>query len=60
MTNITRRTLGALGFAGVAAQAWARAPAIKSAWPDATETAAMIRNGQMSAREAAKIAVDRA
>ena len=60
MTKITRRALGALGFAGVATQAWAKAPAIKSAWPDATETAAMIRNGQMSALEAAKIAVDRA
>eukprot|EP01041_Mallomonas_annulata_P030009 gene30009-52089_t len=58
MTTITRRGLGALGFAGVAAQAWAKAPALKSAWPDATETAAMIRGGQMSALEAARTAVD--
>ena len=42
MTRITRRAFGALGFAGVAAHAYAKAPAIKSAWPDATETASMI------------------
>lgn len=59
MARITRRTFGALGLAGVAAQAYAKAPAIKSAWPDATETAAMIRGGQISALEAAKVAVDR-
>ncbi len=60
MTRITRRAFGALGAAGVAAQAFAKAPAVKSAWPDATETAAMIRGGQMSALEAARTAVDRA
>ncbi len=60
MAYITRRTFGALGLAGVAAQAYAKAPAIRSAWPDATETAAMIRDGKMSALEAAKGAVDRA
>ena len=60
MTRITRRAFGALGFAGVAAQVYAKAPSVKSAWPDATETAAMIRDGKMSAREAARTAVDRA
>ena len=40
MTEITRRALGALTFAGLAAQAHAKAPAVRSAWPDATETAA--------------------
>lgn len=60
MARITRRTFGALGLAGVAAQAYAKAPAIRSAWPDATETAAMIRDGRMSALDAAKTAVQRA
>ncbi|WP_397421322.1 amidase [Phenylobacterium sp.] len=60
MNPITRRALGAIGVAGVATQAFANSPAIRSAWPDATETAAMIRSGQMSALEAAKAAVDRA
>lgn len=60
MTRITRRAFGALGFAGVAAQVYAKAPSVKSAWPDATETAAMIRDGKMSALEAARTAVDRA
>jgi amidase len=60
MSQITRRALGGLGLAGVAAQAFAKAPAVKSAWPDATETAAMIRSGRMSALEVAKAAVDRA
>lgn len=57
MSQITRRALGGLGLAGIAAQAFAKAPALKSAWPDATETAAMIRSGKMSALEAAKAAV---
>lgn len=60
MAQITRRAFGALSLAGVAAQAHARAPAASSAWPDATETAAMIRAGRMSALEAAQGAVDRA
>jgi amidase len=60
MSQITRRALGGLGLAGVAAQAFAKTPALKSAWPDATETAAMIRSGRMSALEAAKAAVARA
>lgn len=60
MTKITRRALGALGFASVAAQAYAKAPKIQSAWPDATETAAMIRDGRMSATEAARTAINKA
>ncbi len=62
MTEITRRALGALTFAGLAAQAHAKAPkpAVKPAWPDATETAAMIRSGQLSAVEATQAAIDRA
>ncbi|HET6972281.1 MAG TPA: amidase [Phenylobacterium sp.] len=59
MATLTRRTLGGLGLAALAAQAKAKAPAIRSAWPDATETAAMIRAGEMSALEAAKAAIDR-
>lgn len=58
--QITRRAFGALSFAAYAAQAQAKSPTVRSAWPDATETAAMIRGGQMSALEAAKGAVDRA
>jgi amidase len=59
MQEITRRGVGALGFAALAARAFAKAPAIRSAWPDASETAAMIRAGEMSALEAAKAAIDR-
>jgi len=60
MTNLTRRAFGVLTFAGLAAQAHAKAPAVKSAWPDATETAAMISGGKMSALEAAQGAIDAA
>ncbi len=62
MAHITRRAFGALGFAGVAAHAHAKAPApaAKPAWPDATETAAMIRGGQLSPLEAARTAIERA
>jgi amidase len=62
MTEITRRALGALTFAGVAARAHAKAPApaARPAWPDATETAAMIRSGRLSAVEAAQAAIERA
>lgn len=59
MDRITRRGLGALGFAALASEAFAKAPAIRSAWPDATETAAMIRGGQLSALEATKVAIER-
>ena len=60
MAQITRRALGALGFAGLAARAHAKAPAVRTAWPDATETAALIRSGKLSALEAAKGAIDAA
>jgi amidase len=59
MQRITRRAFGALSVAGLATEAWAKAPALRSAWPDAVETAAMIRGGQLSAQEAAKAAIDR-
>ena len=62
MVQITRRAFGALSFAGLAAQARAKAPApaARPAWPDATETAALIRSGQQSAAEAARTAITRA
>lgn len=60
MSLFTRRAFSALSFAACAAQAHARAPAIRSAWPDATETAAMIRGGRMSPLEAAVGAIGRA
>jgi amidase len=60
MSTITRRAFGALSLAGVAAQAHAKAPAVTAAWPDATETAAMIRSGQISPFEATQAAIDRA
>ena len=60
MSQISRRSFGALAFAGVAAQAHAKAPAVRLAWPDATETAAMIRDGRMSALDAAQGSIDRA
>ena len=62
MAQITRRAFGALSVAGLAAQARAKAPAppVKPAWPDAVETAAMIRGGQLSAAEAVSAAVGRA
>lgn len=61
MTQITRRAFGALATAGFAAQAYAKSPAAPpSAWPDATETAAMIRSGRISALEATQAAIDRA
>ncbi|MBW8812785.1 MAG: amidase [Caulobacterales bacterium] len=59
MVRLTRRALGGLGLAMAAAAAKAKAPTVRAAWPDATETAAMIRAGEMSALEAAKAAVDR-
>ena len=65
MAEFTRRAFGALTVSGVAAQsfadlAYAKAPAVRSAWPDATETAALIRNGKLSALEAVQAAIDRA
>jgi len=60
MVQITRRAFGALSFAGLAAQAHAKAPAIRSAWPDATETAAMIKSGQTTSAEVVAASIDRA
>ncbi|WP_293900085.1 amidase [Phenylobacterium sp.] len=62
MAEISRRAFGAFTLAGIAAQAHAKAPApaVKPAWPDATETAAMIRAGQVSALEVVQGAIDRA
>jgi amidase len=59
---ITRRGFAALSAAGLAARAYAKAPApaVRPAWPDATETAAMIRGGQLSPLEATKAAIERA
>jgi len=58
MSQITRRAFGALTFAGLAAEAHARTPAAKSAWPDAVETAAMIKARKTSAAEVVKASVD--
>lgn len=58
MAQITRRAFGALSFAGFAAQAQAKAPAVRSAWPDATETAALIKAGKASASEVARASID--
>ena len=66
MTEITRRALAAAPLALVAggrALAAAKpkpAPAPASPWPDATETAARIRAGQLSAVEAVETAIRRA
>jgi len=61
MSNLTRRGFGALSFAGLAAQAHAQAPAaVKSAWPDAVETAARIKAGKVSSAEVVKTAIDNA
>ncbi|MFZ5721093.1 MAG: amidase [Pseudomonadota bacterium] len=59
MAHITRRALGALSFAAAATQAHARAPAVRSVWPDGTETVAAIRAGKLSALEAAQEAIER-
>lgn len=59
MQRISRRAFGGLTFASLAAEAWAKAPALRSAWPDAVETAAQIRKGELSAREAAEAAIAR-
>jgi amidase len=64
MTSITRRALGAsvggLAFAGLAARAQAQAPAVKTAWPDAVETAAMIKDGRTTAEAATRTAIEAA
>src|SRR3954471_6533387 len=64
MTTITRRGLAAVPVALAAAAAHAApkppAPAPASPWPDATETAAMIKRGDISAAEAVQTAIARA
>jgi len=60
MVQITRRAFGALSFAGLAAQAHAKAPAVKTAWPDATETAALIKSGRTSSAEVVQASIDKA
>ncbi|MDB5417802.1 MAG: 6-aminohexanoate-cyclic-dimer hydrolase [Phenylobacterium sp.] len=64
MNKITRRGLAAAPAALAAAQT-ARAapkppPAPAAAWPDATQTAAMIRRGELSAAEVVQAAIARA
>jgi len=58
MSRITRRAFGALSFATLAAQAHAKAPAVKSAWPDAVDTAAAIKAGKVSSAEVVKASID--
>jgi len=69
MTRITRRALAAaplgLAAAQVAGKAFAapkaaRPPAPASPWPDATEMAASIRRGELTAAEAVETAIRRA
>jgi len=64
MTSITRRGLAAVPLALAAARAAEAAPkpapAPASAWPDATETAARIKSGELSAAEAVGAAIARA
>lgn len=61
MAQITRRALGGLSFAGLAAQAFAQTPAApKSPWPDGVETAAMIKAGKVSASEVVSASIDKA
>ena len=66
MTRITRRALAAAPMALAATRAIAApkpppvAPAPVSPWPDATETAARIRRGEVSAAEVVEAAIARA
>lgn len=64
MSEISRRALAAapLALAAVAAQAAEkkRAQPPPSAWPDATETAARIKRGEVSAFEVVQTAIERA
>src|SRR5436190_24080996 len=61
--HITRRGFAAAPLALAAGPAFAkpakRAPTPPSPWPDATEMAARIRRGELSALEATKAAIDR-
>ena len=62
MTDLTRRAFATapLALAAGCATVPAAAPPPASAWPDATETAARIRRGEISAAEAVRAAVERA
>ncbi|HXA37925.1 MAG TPA: amidase [Phenylobacterium sp.] len=66
MTRITRRALAAVPLALAATRAVAApkpppvAPAPVSPWPDATETAARVRRGEVSAAEVVEAAIARA
>jgi amidase len=66
MTRITRRALAAAPLALAATRTMAApkpplvAPAPVSPWPDATETAARIRRGEVSATEVVETAIARA
>jgi amidase len=64
MTTITRRGLAAVPVALMAAPAARAAPKTSaqpvSAWPDATETAAMIRRGETTAAAVVEAAIARA
>jgi amidase len=65
MTPITRRAMAGAPLALAAGPALAAAkapppPPAASAWPDATETAARIRSGELSAVEAVETAIRRA
>jgi len=63
MTDLTRRgfaAVAATAVAGAAAAKPAPTPAQAAAWPDATETAAMIRRGELTAVEVVERAIVRA
>jgi len=63
MAELTRRGFAAAAattLAGAAAARPAASPAPVSPWPDATETAAVIRRGEMTAAEAVERAIVRA
>jgi amidase len=65
MSRITRRALAAAPLAlaagnALAARKAALAPAAASPWPDATEMAARIRRGELTAAEAVETAIRRA
>src|SRR4051795_10534443 len=63
MSRITRRAFAAAPLALAAGQALAAGPkpaAPPSPWPDATEMAARIRSGEMTALQAVEQAVGRA
>jgi amidase len=60
MSEITRRGLAAVPLALAAGEALARSPLERAEWPDATETAARIRRGELTPAEAVAAAIGRA